>query len=272
MSPATAASALATSRQRDLYADALRAGALLVVVLGHWLATLPVLEEGRLVATAHLLGLWPPADALTWLVQVVPVFVFVSGAVAVPGVQRRLDAGHGHRHWWAGRALSLARPAVTYLAVLAVLALLGLASGGRLLGAFNQSLTIHLWFLPMLLAVQACCWAVRATSFRAWCGGGAGGAASADLIGPASPAGAPVAVRWRSAPWRDRLAQPAGRVADSATNGHCLAAGPPGPAGTAAALRAGRSLAGIGHRQWLSGGHGRVTLVGDNAADLGLSA
>ncbi|MFA7540647.1 MAG: acyltransferase family protein [Lysobacterales bacterium] len=149
--------------QRDLYADALRAGALLVVVLAHWLATRPQLEDGRLLATGHLLGQWPPADALTWLVQVVPVFVFVSGAVSVPGVLARLAGRQQQRHWWAGRALALARPAVTYLALLAALALVAQVTGGRLLAAFNQSLTIHLWFLPMLLAVQALLpWAVRA--------------------------------------------------------------------------------------------------------------
>ncbi|EWH00065.1 hypothetical protein [Halomonas sp. BC04] len=31
---------------RDRYPDALRAGALLVVVFGHWIATLPRLEDG----------------------------------------------------------------------------------------------------------------------------------------------------------------------------------------------------------------------------------
>ena len=70
------------SAERDRYPDALRAGALLVVVLGHWLATLPRLEEGRLVDTDHLLLVWQEAGVFTWLVQVVPLFVFVSAAVS----------------------------------------------------------------------------------------------------------------------------------------------------------------------------------------------
>ena len=141
--------------QRDQYPDALRAGALVVVVLGHWIATLPRLDGGRLVATDHLLAVWDAAGAVTWLVQVVPLFVFVSAAVSTPGVLQRLQAGASQRGWWAGRALGLARPTVTYLAVLAALALVALFTGGRLLEAFNTSLTIHLWFLVMLLAVQA---------------------------------------------------------------------------------------------------------------------
>ncbi len=140
---------------RDRYPDALRAGALLVVVFGHWVATLPRVEDGRMVATEHLLTVWDGAGALTWVLQVVPLFVFVSAAVSTDGVARRLERGASQRVWWAGRALALARPTVTYLAVLAVMALIALRTGGRLLGPLDQSLTVHLWFLVMLLAVQA---------------------------------------------------------------------------------------------------------------------
>ncbi len=140
---------------RDRYPDALRAGALLVVVFGHWIATLPRLEDGRMVATEHLLTVWDAAGVLTWFVQVVPLFVFVSAAVSADGAARRLDDGTRQLHWWAGRALGLARPTVTYLAVLSVLAVVAIVTGGRLLGPLDQSLTVHLWFLLMLLAVQA---------------------------------------------------------------------------------------------------------------------
>jgi hypothetical protein len=145
---------MSTAPARDPYPDALRAGALLVVVLGHWIATLPRVEDGELVATEHLLGVWASAGFLTWLVQVVPLFVFVSAAVSADGLGRRLREG-SQRQWWASRALALARPTVTYLAVLGLLALASLATGSRMLGLFNHSLTVHLWFLLMLLGVQA---------------------------------------------------------------------------------------------------------------------
>ena len=140
---------------RDRYPDALRAGALLVVVFGHWIATLPRLEDGRMVATEHLLMVWDAAGALTWVLQVVPLFVFVSAAVSADGAARRLDDGTRQLQWWAGRALGLARPTVTYLAVLSVLAVVAVVTGGRLLGPLDASLTVHLWFLLMLLSVQA---------------------------------------------------------------------------------------------------------------------
>ncbi len=144
----------APAPERDPYPDALRACALLVVVLGHWVATLPRVVDGVLVDTDHLLAIWGSAGYLTWLVQVVPMFVFVSAAVSADGVEKRI-AGGGQAEWWAGRALGLARPTVTYLTVLVALAVFSLLSGGRLLGVFNTSLTVHLWFLLMLLTVQA---------------------------------------------------------------------------------------------------------------------
>jgi len=141
--------------ERNLYLDALRAGALLVVVFGHWIATLPRFEAGVVVETEHLLQVWGPAAFLTWALQVVPLFVFVSAAVSADGVSRRMEQGHRQMHWWAGRALGLARPTVTYLAAIAFFALISLFTGGLLLEPFNQSLTVHLWFLIMLLGVQA---------------------------------------------------------------------------------------------------------------------
>lgn len=196
-----------TAPPRDPYPDALRAGALLVVVFGHWMATLPRVADGVVVDTDHLLAVWPLAGVLTWLVQVVPLFVFVSAAVSADGVARRLQAG-GQAHWWAGRALGLARPTVTYLAVLVALAVGTLWTGGPLLGVFNQSLTIHLWFLLMLLTVQLLLpWCLRldARFGLAAVAGFVVVAAALDLVraGAASPG----ALRWLG---RSATAQPAG--------------------------------------------------------------
>src|SRR6056297_199630 len=131
-----------SDKRRDLYPDALRATALLLVVFGHWLATIPRLEAGRVVATEHLLDIWMPAAFLTWALQVVPLFVFVSAAVSTEGIARRRHHGHSQLEWWGGRALTL-------------FAVIAQFTGGRLLGPFNLSLTIHLWFLVMLIIVQA---------------------------------------------------------------------------------------------------------------------
>jgi hypothetical protein len=136
--------------QRDRFIDAVRAGALLVVVFGHWLATLPRVVDSTTVATDHLLHAWIPAAWLTWVLQVVPLFVLVSAAASSP-----VDRGETLA-WWSERAQRLARPTVTYLAVLA--ALWGWSQVrepvGIFAGLFSGSLTVHLWFVVMLLLVQ----------------------------------------------------------------------------------------------------------------------
>ncbi len=157
--------------ERDPYPDALRALALLIVVLGHWAATLPRVENGILVDTDHILDVWAPAGLYTWLVQVVPLFVFVSAAVSSQGVQQRLDRGEPHLHWWADRALGLARPTVTYLVVLTGFVLTAFFTRDGVLGPLNHSLTVHLWFLLILLGVQLllpfCVWADRRWGLKA---------------------------------------------------------------------------------------------------------
>jgi len=132
-----------TASTRDLYLDALRAGALLMVVFGHWIATLPRLDDGLLAGTDHLLQVWPAAGLLTWAVQVVPLFVFVSAAASLQGVERRAHHDHRQLHWWASRALAMARPTLTYVAVVAVLAIISTWTGGRLLAPLNPSVSNH---------------------------------------------------------------------------------------------------------------------------------
>jgi hypothetical protein len=136
---------------RDRFIDAVRAGALMVVVLGHWLATLPRVDQATTVGNDHLLHVWPAAGYMTWVLQVVPLFVLVSAAATTspqPGATLS---------WWAGRAQRLARPTATYLAVLAGLHFYASSDVevSFFTGLFSDSLTVHLWFIVMLLLVQA---------------------------------------------------------------------------------------------------------------------
>lgn len=143
----------ATDDGRDRFIDAVRAGALLVVVLGHWLATLPRVVDGTTVANEHLLHTWDAAGPMTWLLQVVPVFVLVSAAVSSTSTSLRDEP----LRWWATRAQRLARPTVTYLAALSLLwvAIEFLDPAADIIMLFGGSLTVHLWFVAMLLLVQA---------------------------------------------------------------------------------------------------------------------
>ncbi len=142
-----------TEEGRDRFIDAVRAAALLVVVLGHWLATLPRVVDGTTVANEHLLHTWAAAGAATWVLQVVPVFVLVSAAVSATSTSLATEP----LRWWATRAQRLARPTVTYLAVLSLLwvAIEVLDPAADVIALFGGSLTVHLWFVAMLLLVQA---------------------------------------------------------------------------------------------------------------------
>ncbi len=140
-----------TDTERDRFIDAVRAGALLVVVFGHWLATLPRIVDSTTVANDHLLHVWAPAAWLTWVLQVVPLFVLVSAAaVTPPATGERLS-------WWSSRAQRLARPTATYLGALTLV--WAVAQVREPVGVFTQlfsgSFTVHLWFVVMLLLVQA---------------------------------------------------------------------------------------------------------------------
>lgn len=141
-----------TGSGRDRFVDFVRAAALLVVVFGHWFATLPRTADGTTVANDHLLHAWPAIAPATILLQVVPLFVFVSAAVTTPPTTPRTALA-----WWARRAQRLAHPTLVYLAVLAGLTAAAavrtpVASFTEL---FSGSLTVHLWFIVMLLIVQA---------------------------------------------------------------------------------------------------------------------
>ncbi|MFY0992780.1 hypothetical protein [Halomonas sp. C05BenzN] len=65
------------------------------------ISTVHRLEHGLMTSTDHLLLVWTGAGVLTWVLQVVPLFVFVSAAVSADGARRRLEQGDRQLHWWA---------------------------------------------------------------------------------------------------------------------------------------------------------------------------
>ncbi|GAB2493842.1 acyltransferase family protein [Nocardiopsis aegyptia] len=149
--------AAATPAHRDRYIDFLRAVAISLVVLGHWLAAVIVADDGGVRgdnALAHLD--W--AQSLTWFFQVMPVFFLVGGyanAASMDAHRRRGGDGPG---WFLGRTDRLLRPTTAFLAVLWTTAL-----AARLLGVPPEPLglgvwaaSIPLWFLAAYLGVVLC--------------------------------------------------------------------------------------------------------------------
>jgi len=68
----------ATAPDRDRFIDAVRAGSLLIVVLGHWLMATVVGREGHITG-ANALTTIPALQLATWLLQVMPLF-FIAGS------------------------------------------------------------------------------------------------------------------------------------------------------------------------------------------------
>ena len=66
------------TRQRDDYVDFLRAFSLVVVVIWHWVFTILELST-ETVSPSNPIGFTRGMWAITWILQVMPIFFFVGG-------------------------------------------------------------------------------------------------------------------------------------------------------------------------------------------------
>ena len=145
-----------TPLDRNRYADLLRLGAIVVVVLGHWLVAVIVRDPGGLQA-GTLLARVPATQWLTWIFQVMPLFFFVGGYANAAAWRSAHARGLGWADWLRGRARRLLRPVLPVLALwIPLAALLGwLGVPGDLLQLGSQAAFIPAWFLSAYLMVVA---------------------------------------------------------------------------------------------------------------------
>ncbi|MEU7898758.1 acyltransferase [Nonomuraea sp. NPDC049152] len=146
----------ATPPGRDRAVDALRAFAILGVVLGHWLVTALVADSGS-VRGASPLQYLPHLAPLSWVLQTLAVFFLVGGQVAARSHASARARGEPYLRWLAGRLARLFRPVVAVLAVWSVAAVAMLVSGVgvetvRTLGLLVLS---PLWFLLVFAVLTA---------------------------------------------------------------------------------------------------------------------
>jgi Acyltransferase family len=150
----------ATPASRDRTVDALRALAIVGVILGHWLVTALVLTRGHPGAPGHAgdvlhdaspLASMPMLTPVSWIFQTLAIFFFVGGYSAARSYRG------GYRAWLGKRLSRLSRPAAALVAVWA------LAGTGLYLGGVPAS-TLHtvlvlvldpLWFLGVYAALTA---------------------------------------------------------------------------------------------------------------------
>ncbi|UQX01804.1 acyltransferase [Streptomyces sp. RerS4] len=146
----------ATPARRDRAVDALRAFAILGVVLGHWLVTALTEVDGGLHGVSPLARM-PWLAPVSWVFQTLAVFFLVGGHVAAAGYGSARARGVSYGAWVGQRLGRLFRP------VAAVVALWVVVAGGLLLGGaqFDTVRTLlklvwsPLWFLLVFAALTA---------------------------------------------------------------------------------------------------------------------
>lgn len=146
----------ATPTDRDRAVDALRALAILGVVLGHWLVTSLTTADGGLRGTSPLVHM-PWLAPVSWVFQTLAVFFLVGGHVAALGYASARERGISYGAWVGQRLARLFRP------VAAVLVLWTVVAGGMLLGGAEldtvrtlvRLVLSPLWFLLVFAALTA---------------------------------------------------------------------------------------------------------------------
>lgn len=140
-----------TPASRDRAVDVIRIAALLVVMFGHCALLLATIDSGGL-RIGNLLGEIPALAAITWAVQVMPLFFLAGGAAAAYSWHAGIPWGA----WLFTRAQRLCRPVFWYLAAWAA----GLVVARMTLGAasaegLGRECVALLWFLGVYLVVLA---------------------------------------------------------------------------------------------------------------------
>ncbi|MFB7502711.1 acyltransferase family protein [Streptomyces broussonetiae] len=146
----------ATPATRDRAVDALRAWAILGVVLGHWLVTALVARDGGLHTTSPLQHM-PWLAPISWLFQSLAVFFLVGGHVATRGLAAARARGETYGSWLRARLTRLLRPVAALLCLWAVAATALLATGTppATVETLVKLALSPLWFLLVLTALTA---------------------------------------------------------------------------------------------------------------------
>ncbi|MEV1063911.1 acyltransferase [Streptomyces sp. NPDC050263] len=142
---------------RDRYVDFLRAWAILLVVLGHWLITGLVRRPGGEIDAPELLATVPWTQWLTLGFQIMPLFFLAGGCAAAGSWARARTAGGTAAGWVGQRAVRLLLPTAAYsgLVLLAVGVCSGLGVDPATLALVGWAMAMQFWFLPVYLLLSA---------------------------------------------------------------------------------------------------------------------
>ena len=144
-----------TPDSRERYVDFLRALSIAVVVFGHWLAAVITWRDGDIGGTNALEivdGMW----ALTWVLQVMPLFFFVGGFSNLKTWRALRQRGGDYTEFLHGRIARLMKPTAIFIGFWMVLTFVlenAFTVPPEALRAATQLMGAPLWFLGVYLLV-----------------------------------------------------------------------------------------------------------------------
>ncbi|MEU9452944.1 acyltransferase [Streptomyces sp. NPDC048277] len=145
-----------TPPDRDRAVDALRAFAVLGVVLGHWLVTALVADGGRLHTSSPLQYL-PRLAPISWAFQTLAVFFLVGGHVATRSHTAAQAKGIPYHRWLTSRLSRLFKPVAALLTLWTIATTALLLSGTDIttVRTLAKLALSPLWFLVVFAALTA---------------------------------------------------------------------------------------------------------------------
>lgn len=146
-----------TPASRNRAVDLYRAGAIVLVVLGHWVGAAVWVNDSGSLRFTNILSLSESTYWLTWIVQVMPVFFLVGGYANYRSRRRAERNAVGTEGWIAARARRLMTPVGPFIAFITLLAAVTLALGvaDRIVHSGAWNAVVPLWFLGVYLVVVA---------------------------------------------------------------------------------------------------------------------
>lgn len=144
-----------TPANRNRTADFFRAAAIMVVVFGHWLVSVPYLVDGELKFT-ELLVQQPWTQFVTWALQVMPIFFFVGGYSNAASWSSALTDPEKRRIWQATRLRRLILPITPLVLLWGVVAGLAglLDTDPDMIRGITRAALIPVWFLAVYVVVS----------------------------------------------------------------------------------------------------------------------
>jgi fucose 4-O-acetylase-like acetyltransferase len=146
--------AVETPADRNRYLDFLRVLALFVVVYGHFLMAAVMVEGGSMTVENALSGReW--LQWTTWALQVMPLFFIVGGFVNATSWESSQRRGEGYGTWVGSRTRRLVAPAIAFVTVWSIAALVLAGSGidPSYVALGSQVVAVPVWFLSVYLLV-----------------------------------------------------------------------------------------------------------------------